>query len=118
MEKLLTLIALLFSISVFAQPANDDCSGIIELGIAPNCDSTILYNNVGASQSDIGFDNFPTGCDGGDFDSIDRDVWFSFVASNVIFDYTVEVIGCEDPANGLPAMQNPQIAKIFYRRVI
>ncbi|MEZ4953467.1 MAG: hypothetical protein R2825_07815 [Saprospiraceae bacterium] len=59
MKQLLTFSFLLLTIGLFAQPANDDCAGIIDLGFAPSCDST-LYNNIGATQSDIGFDNFNT----------------------------------------------------------
>ena len=59
MKQFLTFFLLLLTIGLFAQPVNDDCAGIIDLGVAPACDST-LYNNVGATQSDIGVDNFNT----------------------------------------------------------
>ncbi len=105
MKQIFTSLLLLISFGLFAQPANDDCEGIVDLGIAPSCDST-LYNNVGATESNIGFDNFPN-C----FVGVpDRDVWFSFVASDTILDYRVEVIGCPDPNLGLASMVNPQIA--------
>lgn len=95
----------MLSIGLFAQPANDDCAGIVHLGDAPSCDST-LYNNVGATESNIGFDNFPN-CYVG---VPDRDVWFSFDAVDTILDYRVEVIGCPDPNLGLASIVNPQIA--------
>lgn len=105
MKQFLTFFLLLFTIGLFAQPANDDCSGIIDLGTAPSCDST-LYSNVGATESDIGADNFPT-C----FVGVpDRDVWFQFTATADFLDYRIEVIGCEDPDLMIPAMSNPQVA--------
>ena len=58
MKHLFTFSLLFFAFSLFAQPANDDCPGIINLGPAPTCDST-LYNNLNATESNIGFDNFP-----------------------------------------------------------
>lgn len=105
MKQLLTFSFLLLTIGLFAQPANDDCAGIIDLGVAPSCDST-LYNNIGATQSDIGFDNFNT-C----FVGVpDRDVWFQFTATADFLDYRIEVTGCEDTNLNIPAMSNPQIA--------
>ncbi|MEY3050811.1 MAG: hypothetical protein RLY31_596 [Bacteroidota bacterium] len=99
-------VAFLFlAMTAFAQPANDDCSGLIDLGEAPICDST-LYNNVGATESNIGFDNFPP-CFVG---NPQRDVWFSFVASDTILDYRVLLTGAPDPVNGHPSILNPQIA--------
>ncbi|MEO1260735.1 MAG: choice-of-anchor L domain-containing protein [Bacteroidota bacterium] len=105
MKQILTFFSLILTIGLFSQPVNDDCSGIINLGVAPNCDSTI-YNNVGATESNIGADNFPS-C----FKGVpDRDVWFQFTATLDFFDYRIEVTGCEDPMLGLNAMSNPQIA--------
>ena len=105
MKQFLTYFFLLLTIGLFAQPVNDDCSGIIDLGVAPNCDST-LYNNIGALESDIGADNFPT-C----FIGVPaRDVWFQFTATVDFLDYRIEVIGCEDANGGIAAMSNPQVA--------
>ena len=105
MKQFLTFSFLLVTIGLFAQPANDDCSGIIDLGVAPSCDST-LYNNIGATESDIGTDNFPN-C----FVGVpDRDVWFQFTATADFLDYRIEVTGCEDTDQMIQAMSNPQIA--------
>ena len=54
MKKLLTLLSLIFlATAAFAQPANDDCAGIIHLGVAPICDATV-YDNTAATASMIG----------------------------------------------------------------
>lgn len=105
MKKFLTLPILLLSLAIFAQPINDDCSGIIDLGIAPYCSDTTIFFNVGATQSNIGNDNFPD-CWTGD---PNRDVWFSFTAVDTILDYTISVIGCPHPL-GFQPITNPQIA--------
>ena len=112
MKRFLTLICLLYSVTMFAQPANDDCGGIVDLGVAPACDSSLLFNNVGATATDIGFDNIPFGCepDDVDWDIISRDVWFSFIASDTILDYKIELIGCPDDPKGFPSIVNPQMA--------
>jgi hypothetical protein len=94
----------LWSVAAFAQPANDDCGGIIDLGIAPACPTTI-FSNINATATDIGFGNNPTCFNGG---GTQRDVWFSFVASDTIFDYTITVTGLTD--GGSPAIVNPQLA--------
>ena len=105
MKHFLTIFLLLFTFGLFAQPANDDCSGILDLGVAPSCDST-LYNNIGASESNIGTDNYPD-C----FVGIPaRDVWFQFTATADFLDYRIEVAGCEDTSQVIQAMSNPQIA--------
>lgn len=105
MKHFFTFSLLLLAVSLFAQPANDDCPGIINLGPAPSCDST-LYNNLNATESNIGFDNFPPCWVG----NPERDVWFSFVAVDTILDYRVTVTACPDPANGIAPILNPQIA--------
>ncbi|MEL7248228.1 MAG: choice-of-anchor L domain-containing protein [Bacteroidota bacterium] len=99
---------------IFAQaPANDDCSGLINLGEAPYCPDvslpggeTDIYTNTEATASDIGSGNIPSCFANG---ATDRDVWFSFVASDTILDYTITVMGIEGPA-GESAMTNPQVA--------
>ena len=58
MKQILTLSFLFVSIVTFAQPTYDDCPAF-DLGIAPFCDDVLLFNNVNATESDIGFDNFP-----------------------------------------------------------
>ncbi len=105
MKHLFTFSLLFFAFSLFAQPANDDCPGIINLGPAPTCDST-LYNNLNATASDIGFDNFPACWVG----NPERDVWFSFVAVDTILDYRITLTACPDATLGIDPILNPQIA--------
>ncbi|MEM7574868.1 MAG: choice-of-anchor L domain-containing protein [Bacteroidota bacterium] len=103
---LLSLVCLAF---VAAQaPSNDDCDNAVNLGVAPNCDATTFYSNVDATASDIGDFNIPACFVGG---SADRDVWFTFMASDTIDDYTIRVIGAENGET--PAMLQPQI--VIYR---
>ncbi|MAT53992.1 MAG: hypothetical protein CMN32_05885 [Saprospirales bacterium] len=105
MKQILTLSFLFVSIVTFAQPTYDDCPAF-DLGIAPFCDDVLLFNNVNATESDIGFDNFPP-CFVG---NPERDVWISFIASDTILDYQITLTGMEDIANGFPSIVNPQIA--------
>lgn len=102
------LLLLFLSIATmgFAQtPVNDNCSGLIDLGVAPACPEGVFYSNVGATPSDIGFGNIPTCFNGG---GTQRDVWFAFTTSDTIFDYTITVTGLTDGTT--PGMVNPQIA--------
>lgn len=106
MKQLLTVSLIFLAFGLFAQPVNDDCAGIVELGPAPSCDST-LYNNVNATESNIGFDNIPNCFVGG---TPSRDVWFSFIAVDTILDYRITLTGCPDPSIGAGSIINPQIA--------
>ncbi|MBI1223921.1 MAG: T9SS type B sorting domain-containing protein [Bacteroidetes bacterium] len=106
MKQFFTLSFLFFSISLFAQPANDDCPGIINFGPAPICDDSNIFNNFNATESNIGFDNFPSCWVG----NPERDVWFSFVAVDTILDYRITVTACPDPTNNIDPILNPQIA--------
>ncbi|RMG88311.1 MAG: hypothetical protein D6714_00915, partial [Bacteroidetes bacterium] len=106
MKRLLTFPILLCTLALFAQPINDDCDGIIDLGVAPFCDDSVIFNNVDATQSNIGMDNLP-GCWTGD---PLRDVWFKFTASDTILDYTITLTGVADLGLGLAPITNPQIA--------
>lgn len=90
--------------ALVAQPVNDNCSGLIDLGTAPACPTTI-FSNVNATATDIGFGNNPTCFNGG---ATQRDVWFAFTASDTIFDYTITVTGITD--GGTPSIVNPQVA--------
>ena len=101
-----TLFFLFLALTSWAQPGNDDCSGIIDLGLAPICSDTAIYNNFGATPTDIGNDNVPACWVG----TPERDVWFSFVSSDTILDYMISVIGCPDPILGTSAIVNPEIA--------
>ena len=97
---LLSLSALLLS----AQPSNDDCSGAIDLGTAPYCEE-VYYSNEDATPSNIGVDNIPPCWDAG---TVQRDVWFSFIASDTILDYSITVTG--ESNSGSNPMLNPQVA--------
>lgn len=101
-----TAFSLLFSTMIWAQPANDDCSGLIDLGVVPTCPAnTEIYNNIDATASNIGFGNIPACFNGG---SVANDIWFSFTTSTDIVDVTVSVLGTDAGPNG--SIQNPQIA--------
>ena len=110
MKKLFgTLSFFLLAFSLFAQPANDDCNGIIDLGVAPYCPDTVFFTNENATATDIGNDNVPgvNGCMG--LGPMQHDVWFQFIASDTILDYTIEVTGITD-GMGSTAMIMPQVA--------
>jgi len=97
-----------FCVSAFAQPSNDDCSTLTDLGIVPFCPDTVFYTNVDATESDIGIDNFPTGCDNGDVAFVGRDVWFKFTTDAILVDYTITCTGITDGMGSTP-MSNPQV---------
>jgi len=93
MKKIVSLtLLLLCSIYLFAQPANDDCSNLIDLGEVPNCNPANIYTNVNATPSIISTDpnlNIPS-C----FNSTpDADVWFSFTvpANGSIVDVQIDI---------------------------
>ncbi len=94
-----------FGTLAIAQPINDDCGGLINLGILPACPPTI-FTNVDATASDIGFGNNPSCFNGG---NTQRDVWFAFTTVDTIIDITITLIGVPTGPNGDP-IQNPQIA--------
>jgi len=79
MKRILLLVLTALTFNLYGQvPANDDCSGVIDLGFGPSCDSTI-YNNVNATASQI-FDppsstNIPS-C----WDNVNNDVWYQFTS--------------------------------------
>ena len=109
MKRILLFCLTVLSFNLFAQiPANDDCTGIINLGEAPLCDSSAIYNNINATASQI-FDppsnvNIPS-C----WDNVNNDVWFEFTvpADGSVVDFTVLLSG--DATNGT-SMTQPQIA--------
>ncbi len=107
MKYLFTFPLLLLAVAAFAQPLNDDCDGIVNLGPAPSCPTDVLHNNVGATASNIGADNIPGCWVGGNTNS---DVWFSFVAVDTILDYRITLTACPDNDLGLGPIANPQIA--------
>jgi gliding motility-associated-like protein len=84
------IIALAMAGALFSQtPANDDCSGLIDLGTAPICDPTV-YTNVGATPTNIGNDNFPSCFNNG---IAQRDVWFMFTCPDTLFDFRITLTG-------------------------
>ena len=95
MKYLYSLLFVFISIVLYAQPTNDDCSGVIDLGVAPVCPTTI-YDNVNSTPTDVGNDNEP-GCFISNPPS--NDVWFQFVTDAVITDYTVTISSTEDGDN-------------------
>lgn len=104
MKKFFLLWAVLaVAISSKAQNlAYDDylCDSLYQLGVAPTC-PTVVFTNVGATASNIGFDNLPS-C----FNGVpERDVWFSFVCSDTLLDYRITLTGV-DPN----PIENPQFA--------
>ncbi len=108
MRKILLFFFLLSTISLVAQPLNDDCGGIIDLGEGISCTDSI-YNNVGATPSAVFTDptiNIPA-C----WNSVNQDVWFMFTvpANGSIIDYTITIEGIDD-GMGTNALTNPQIA--------
>ena len=106
--RLFSTLLLCFTVVFgFAQaPVNDDCDGIIDLGVAPNCPDSTFYTNVEATQSEV-FTN-PASNVPDCWDAVSRDVWFSFT-TNTFTDYTIYLEGIEDEL-GTDALQNPQIA--------
>jgi len=110
MNKLFTLLFIFSTSLLFAQPANDECETLIDLGVAPFCAVDTFFTNVDATQSNIGNDNLPFNCNpGGDWITTGRDVWFRFVASDTIEDYSVTITGIMDSLGGSP-LTNPQVA--------
>lgn len=105
MRIFLTILSSLFlTASLFAQPANDDCGGLIGLGVLPACPDEV-FTNVGATASNIGFGNIPTCFNGG---SVARDVWFSFTTNDTLIDISIILQGSDQGPNG--PITNPQIA--------
>jgi hypothetical protein len=111
MKKNLLLLSFLFSLStLFAQPVNDDCSDLIDLGTAPICPATLdTFTNVGATASTISSNpafEIPVCFNGG---VVNRDVWFKFTVPNdgSLVDIQVNVTGVDGP-NG--TISQPQVA--------
>lgn len=97
-------LLLFFTTTLFAQPANDDCDGLIDLGVLPACPDDI-FDNVDATASDIGFGNIPNCFEGG---TVQNDVWFAFTTNDTLIDITITVEGTTMGTNG--PIVNPQIA--------
>ena len=95
----------LFGTLALAQPANDECASLINLGTLPACSGTI-YTNTGATASNIGTRNSPSCFNGG---ATERDVWFAFTVSGQTTDVTIQLRGVANGPSGR-AIRNPQIA--------
>lgn len=102
MRKLSTFVVLFITCEVFAQtPSNHDCSGLIDLGPAPFCETTV-FSNENATATNIGNDNNPTCFNSG---VAQRDVWFSFTCPDTLFDFRITVTGV-----GANSIVNPEFA--------
>lgn len=109
MKAFSTLISiLLFPFASIAQaPVNDDCAGIIDLGVVPYCSSPAQYTNVNATASviDVPGANIPACFNNG----VERDVWFQFTipADGSIVDVEISIFG---DVGGNGTMKMPQVA--------
>ena len=105
MKVLLTTLSFIFlAASLIAQPVNDDCNGLVDLGVLPACPDDV-FTNVAATASNIGFGNIPSCFNGG---SVARDVWFSFTTNDTLIDISIILQGTDQGPNG--PITNPQIA--------
>ena len=93
-----------FCTAALSQPVNDDCDGVTDIGTVPTCPDDV-FDNIGATASDIGFNNIPTCFNGG---AVQRDVWFAFTVPAGITDVTITLDGVDSGPN--TAILNPQIA--------
>jgi hypothetical protein len=99
---LLIVAAWIVTGGILAQaPANDDCAGLIDLGMAPVCPQD-TFTNLNATPSNIGFDNAPSCFNSG---VAERDVWFMFTCPDTLFDFRITVTGV-----GVDGMVNPEFA--------
>ncbi len=107
MKLLLSFVLSCFSFWLAAQaPINDDCAGIIDLGVAPYCSAPGAYTNVNATASDIDpLFNIPACFN----NNAERDVWFQFSLPNdgSITDITVSVWG---DVGGNGTLKMPEMA--------
>ena len=104
MEKLVTIIILLFSLNLFSQVGNDDCANATPLGNLPNpanCGNGPNNNGQGApvtfnnltnvnSQTENPYTTL-VNCQGGgqNMASPVTDVWYSFTATGNSLDITI-----------------------------
>ena len=110
MRYYICFLLLFPTLLLFAQvPVNDDCAGRIDLGQAPSCSTSEIYDNVNATASDIGYGNIPTLC--GVPTDTGQDVWFEFITSDTIVDYSITITGLQ--SGDIPPIQNPVV--IIYR---
>lgn len=98
------LLLACFGAALSQAPVNDNCSGIINLGVVPACPTTV-FTNVNATTSNIGFGNNPSCFNGG---TAQRDVWFAFTAGDTLVDVTIALTATNTGPNS--PIANPQIA--------
>jgi len=108
MKTFFTLFFSFCSLLAVAQaPVNDNCAGLIDLGVVPFCSNPAQYTNVNATTSVIAVpaENIPACFN----NEADRDVWFQFTlpADGSIVDINISVFG---NVFGNGTMQMPQVA--------
>jgi len=92
------------TLTLLAQPANDECADALELtDIVDFCSSPATYTNAQASQSS----QETPGCFPDDPNAPHNDVWFRFTA--VATDVNIRVIGATR-LNAGGTLRNPQVA--------
>jgi gliding motility-associated-like protein len=105
MKYFLTLsFSILFALTSWAQPVNDDCLNSIDLGVAPVC-TTDIYTNVDATNSSSGPTDNPTCFNGG---TTQNDVFFTFTVDASQVDLTITLDATDQGANG--PINSPQMA--------
>ena len=107
MKAFFTLCFSLLTLTVFAQaPANDDCSGTIDVGVVPYCSAPAQYTNLGATTSLIDpVDNVPACFN----NNAERDVWFQFTIpeDGSIVDISISIFG---NVSGNGTLRMPEVA--------
>lgn len=105
------LFFLFFSsqVTLLAQPSNDECATLVNLGEAPICPVLDTFNNVMATASVISSNtnaNIPSCFNGS---APDADVWFSFdiPADGSLVDVQIELDAVDGPNGGIV---QPQMA--------
>jgi gliding motility-associated-like protein len=96
MKSTLTLFFLFLTLSAFAQPANDECSGAVNLplGTPPPCPSTtpvvntFNYSNINATPT-VPYPTFNNCAIGGQTNAPADEVWFRFVPNSNVLSITV-----------------------------
>lgn len=110
MKRILPFLFLFLSnFFLLAQPSNDECATLIDLGEAPICPVLDTFNNVMATPSVISTStngNIPSCFNGS---APDADVWFSFdiPADGSIVDVQIELDAVDGPNGGI---LQPQMA--------
>jgi len=85
--SLLTLLALLWGAYLYAQPANDECPGAVQLNLStpPACPNTNFVTNTFNSNNTNATPTSPypvfEGCSGGQTQGPAAEVWYSFTAT-------------------------------------